>query len=854
MLKYCYIPARAALERLGTDEHGLTAAEAAARLAKNGANAIEKTKRANAFTLFLSQFGDVMTLLLVAAAAVSGAIAFISRDFSDLTDTLIIIAIIALNAAVGTVQQYRADRAIENLKKLSAPSAVVLRDGKRIKLPAAELTVGDVIELDEGDLVPADCRIIEARSLKADESSLTGESLPVDKRDGVVGEGQTALGSVFNMLFASTFVVRGRARAVVTGTGRHTQIGVIADMLEGEGKGKTPLERSLDKLGKVLSAFVVAVAAVIFAFSAFARGEVLRSFMTSVAIAVAAIPEGLPAVVTIIMALGVQRMSRKNVVIRKLRAVETLGCCTCICTDKTGTLTRNKMEVRSVYPQANKEILTCMATCNNAMAGGGDPTEAALRNYVKELGFSCTLGRIAEEPFTSERRMMSVFCSDGCTYVKGAPDVLIKLCTHISQGGVVRAMTEGDVGVIEGRNAALSDAAMRVLAFAYRRGKGESGLTFLGLAGLADGLKPGVKQAVEECRRAGITTVMITGDHARTALAVAKQAGICYDASLVYSGEQLDAMSARDRAAAIRRGRVFARVTPAHKNAIVKVKRRAGEVVAMTGDGVNDAPSIKSADIGVAMGVSGTDVTKSVADMVIADDSFTTIVAAVREGRRISSNISKTVNFYLSTNLAEVLAILIATFAFAGCDFLLSTQLLWINLITDSFPVLALGVERDDADSMLRPPVRPQKAMLGRSSLAFSACAGAYICAATLGVYAFALYSWSNAIATTMAFMTISFSELFHAFNVRSGRSALGRGALSNRVLVATVALGVAANVALSITPLASAFGIAALSGLQWLVVFGLSLSVVLFGELYKLAVRLLRRPSKRRAGVRVSK
>ena len=345
-------------------------------------------------------------------------------------------------------------------------------------------------------------------------------------------------------------------------------------------------------------------------------------------------------------------------------------------------------------------------------------TEAALRNYVKELGFNCTLGRIAEEPFTSERRMMSVFCSDGCTYVKGAPDVLIKLCTHISQDGVVRAMTEGDVGVIEGRNAALSDAAMRVLAFAYRRGKGESGLTFLGLAGLADGLKPGVKQAVEECRRAGITTVMITGDHARTALAVAKQAGICYDASLVYSGEQLDAMSARDRAAAIRRGRVFARVTPAHKNAIVKVKRRAGEVVAMTGDGVNDAPSIKSADIGVAMGVSGTDVTKSVADMVIADDSFTTIVAAVREGRRISSNISKTVNFYLSTNLAEVLAILIATFAFAGCDFLLSTQLLWINLITDSFPVLALGVERDDADSMLRPPVRPQKAMLGRSSLA----------------------------------------------------------------------------------------------------------------------------------------
>ena len=843
MLKYSHMTAEAALKDLGTDEQGLSPAEAAARLSKYGPNAIEKTKKTNVFTLFLSQFGDVMTLLLVAAAAISGAIAFISRDFSDLTDTIIIIAIIALNAVVGTVQQYRADKAIESLKKMSTPSAVAVRGGSYIKIPAAELTCGDIIKLEEGDLITADCRIIACASLKTDESALTGESTAVDKRDGVIADKKTPLGSTYNMLFASTFVVRGTATAVVAGVGRNTQIGVIADMLEGESKGKTPLERSLDKLGKVISAFVLIVAAVIFAFSAFARGEILRSFMTSVAIAVAAIPEGLPAVVTIIMALGVTRMSKKNVVIRKLKAVETLGGCTCICTDKTGTLTRNKMEVKSVWLCGGEDaFLSCMTACNNAKGSAGDPTEVALLNYARSRGFNRTFVRTAENPFTSERKMMSVTVSDGTTYAKGAPDILIKTCTYIAANGSFRPITDEDKKAVLARNAAFSDGAMRVLAFAYKKGTGENDLIFIGLAGMADGLKSGVKEAVEECRRAGIATVMITGDHARTALAVAKQAGICSDPDLVYSGEQLDGMTKHDRALAIRRGKVFARVTPAHKNLIVKIKKKAGEVVAMTGDGVNDAPSLKSADIGVAMGVSGTDVTKSVADMVIADDNFTTIVSAVREGRRISANIKKTINFYLSTNLAEVLAILIATLAFSGSDFLLSTQLLWINLITDSFPVLALGVEKGDPDAMSRPPERAEKAILNKSSLLSILCSGAYICGVTLGVYAFALANWGNAVATTMAFMTISFAELFHAFNVRRDRlSAFGRGALSNKVLLVTVFCGVAANVILCFTPLAPAFGIAALSPGRWLAVFALSLSVVAFGEVYKLAVRIIK-------------
>lgn len=843
MLRYSYMSTTAALKSLGADEHGLTEEEAARRLREKGRNVIEKGKKINIFKLFLCQFGDVMTLLLVAAAAVSGVIALISRDFGDLTDTIIIICIILLNAAIGTVQQYRADKAIENLKKLSAPTAVVMRSGKAVKIPAAELVAGDIVHLEEGDLVPADLRILSCNQLKADEAALTGESVAADKREGVITDRKTPLGSTYNMLFASTFVVSGNAVGLVTGTGRNTQIGAIADMLEGEDKGKTPLERTLDKLGKVISLFVLAVAAVIFIFSAVDRGEVLQSFMTSVAIAVAAIPEGLPAVVTIIMAMGVQRMSRQNVVIRKMKAVETLGGCTCICTDKTGTLTRNKMQVRAVWLPSGGEsspmFLRCMAECNNARGNVGDPTEVALKNYVQSMPpYGESYLRTGENAFSSERKMMSVTVEgrEGrFLLAKGAPDLLIKKCTKIADEKGERDITQADIAAVSARNALFSDRAMRVLAFAYGKGTQEKELVFLGLCGMADGLKPGVKQAVEECARAGVATVMITGDHARTALAVAKQAGICSDPSLVFSGEQLDAMSKRDRAEAIRRGRVFARVTPAHKNLIVKVKKSAGEVVAMTGDGVNDAPSIKSADIGVAMGISGTDVTKSVADMVIADDCFTTIVSAVREGRRISANIRKTISFYLSTNLAEVLAILIATFAFVGKDFLLSTQLLWINLITDTFPVIALGVEKGDPDAMNRPPERAERAVLNARSVLSILCSGAYICGVTVGVYAYAYANFGVQTATTMAFLCVSFCELFHAFNVRmERRSAFGKGALSNKVLLATVAVGIAANVALCFSPLAPAFGIAALTAWQWAAVFALSASVILFGEAYK--------------------
>ncbi|MGN0818460.1 MAG: cation-translocating P-type ATPase [Candidatus Coproplasma sp.] len=850
MLSYSFKTAERTLKELESDEHGLSEVQARSRLLKYGANAIEKRRKVKPITLFFAQFKDVMTLLLIAAAAISAVIAVFSRDMNDVTDTLIILTIILLNAIVGTVQQYRADKAIEGLKKLSTPYACALRDGKAVKIPAAELTLGDVVLLEEGDLVPADCRIISSVGLKADEAALTGEAEAVEKRDGVITDRSTPLGNTYNMLFSSTFIVHGNARAVVTGVGRNTQIGAIADMLEDEEKGKTPLEKSLDKLGKIISAFVVAVAAVVFIIGACNQGGVLKSFMTAVAVAVAAIPEGLPAVVTIIMAMGVRRMAGQNVVIRKLKVVETLGGCTCICTDKTGTLTRNQMQVEKVWlPHStgvNSLLLACMTACNNARGNVGDPTETALLRFSEGENFSAEIIRTGEIPFSSERKMMSVgveYVGKKWLFCKGAPDVLIKKCTRITEGGVERELTEYDRNEIFKVNAQMSDGALRVLAFAYAHGDGlrEENLTFIGLCGLADGLKPGVKRAVEECERAGIATVMITGDHACTAFAVAKQAGICRDERLVFSGEQLDAMNKKQRAEAIKRGRVFARVTPAHKNLIVKIKKRAGEVVAMTGDGVNDAPPIKSADIGVAMGVSGTDVTKSVADMVIADDNFTTIVSAVREGRRISSNVKKTICFFLSTNLAEVIAILIAAIAFSGRDFLLSTQLLWINLITDSFPVLALGVEKGDPDAMSRPPERAEKAVLNGRTLAFILCSGAYISAVTVGLYAFALAKFGNAAATTLVFISVSFSELFHAFNVRAeNKSAFCKGALSNKVLLATVFCGVAVNVALCFSPLSTAFGIVNLTAAQWALAFGVSLSVIPFCEVYKLITRLI--------------
>ncbi len=860
MQNYCFTDVTQTLKTLNTTRAGLSDSEAAARLSSYGKNQLEQGKRAGIFKLFFSQFKDFMTLLLIAAAAVSAVIAFISKDSGDLTDTFIIISIIFLNAVVGTIQQFRADKAIENLKKLSACSVKVRRGGKETAVDSSEITVGDIILLEEGDVIPADCRIIESNNLKCDESALTGESVGVEKDADTIRGNKVALGAMKNTLFNSTYVVRGNAQAVVTAVGMNTEMGKIAAMLEETRATGTPLEKSLNKLGKIISAFVLAVTAVIFVFGLFVKNDgILSNFMTSVAIAVAAIPEGLPAVVTIIMAMGVQRMSKKNVVIRKLKSVETLGGCSVICSDKTGTLTQNKMRVVNVWGDFGDKtkILQCMTACSGVKGEKGnylgDPTEIALKIYADDCGFDVPFEKLAELPFTSERKMMTVaanFGGEKLNFVKGAPDILIEKCSFILTASGVRAVTKDDKLRVLAKNNEMSDEALRVLGFAYRYYDGaakEEGLTFIGLCGMIDGLKEGVKEAVAECKAAGVATVMITGDHARTALAIAKKLGIAEDMGEVISGEELDAMPRKERDEAIARCRVFARVSPKHKNLIVKVLKKRGRVVAMTGDGINDAPSIKSADIGIAMGIQGTDVTKSASDMVIADDNFTTIVSAVREGRRISSNIKKTIQFFLSTNVAEVLAILIASLVFFKNNFLLSTQLLWLNLITDSFPVLALGMEKEDTDIMKNPPVRAEKSLFCKSSVTTIAFFGLYIAAVTLGVYILALKLWGNEAATALTFLTISFLELFQAFNIRSERQSLFRcGIFSNKILLVTVLVAILINVLLVVSPLAAAFGLVKLTAVQWLTVFGVSLSIIPVGELYKLALRLVTRRKRK--------
>ncbi len=867
MQNFCFEDKKQVLKELGSCNEGLTDADAAERLKTYGKNAIESGKNPGVVKLFVSQFSDFMTILLMAAAAVSGIIAFISKDKSDLTDTFIILFIIFLNALVGAVQQFRADKAIENLKKLSASVCKVRRGGREKTVPCEELTVGDIVLLEEGDVIPADCRILEENALKCDEAALTGESISVEKNSERIRGNKVSLGGMTNTLFGSTYVVGGNCTAVVTAVGMGTEMGKIAEMLKGAKSDKTPLENSLAKLGKIITFCVLGISALIFILGVTVRGGgILKNFMTAVAIAVAAIPEGLPAVVTIIMAMGVQKMSKKHVVIRKLKSVETLGGCSVICTDKTGTLTQNKLKVVREWglydPSlgdmcgANQKLYGCMSVCS-AVKGDkgkyiGDPTEVALVRHAAGKGFNGGLKKIAEIPFSSERKMMSVAAeteSGYITFTKGAPDILINKCAYVCDNTGVRQITEEDKRQILFQNDSMSGEALRVLAFAYSPYAGkisEEGLVFIALAGMSDGIKAGVEEAVEECRTAGISTVMITGDNVKTALAVARKLNIAHSENEVATGDELDGLSKAGREELILRCRVFARVSPKHKNMIVKCLKKHGKVVAMTGDGINDAPGIKSADIGIAMGIYGTDVTKSASDMIITDDNFATIVSAVREGRRISENIKKTIQFFISTNLAEVLAIFIASIFFFRYDFLLSTQLLWLNLITDSFPVLALGAEKETPDIMRTPPVRAEKSLFSKTSVAGIAYAGGYMTAATTAVYAISLSLWGNAAATTMTFLTISFLELFHAFNIRSERSSALKNLFGNKILVATVAAGILINVLLCVTPLNSAFSLVRPTGVQWVIVFAVSLSVIPAFELLKLVLRAIKKRRNR--------
>ncbi len=854
---------------LGTSEGGLPQPEAEARLNIFGENKLKEGKKRSLPALFFAQFKDLMTIILICAAALSGVIAYITRDVSEIADTGILLFIILLNAVVGFLQQYRADSAIEKLKKLSTDTAKTVRGGKVVLLPAEKLVPGDVVELEEGDRIPADCRILSAENFRCDESALTGESKPVRKRDCVVGG--SVLAERENMAHMGTFCVNGRARCLVTATGMQTEMGAIARLLHESEPAPSPLDRTVSKLGKIITAAVLFVAAVLFLGGLFARRVgFLENFMTAVAVAVAAIPEGMGAVVTIILAMGVRRMSARRAVMRRLSAVETLGSCTCICSDKTGTLTMNRMTVGgAVYSFGGGEadvrgrFLTCMRVCETVKgtpgAYLGDPTEIALTEYCDRCGWSVSASVIGGTPFSSERKRMSVAAeTDGkrMLYVKGGAEVVLGLCTKIAAGRGERQISAADRERISAKIGEFSAQAMRVLAFAERPVTGnnpageERELTFLGLAALCDPPKEGAKEAVAACRRAGIRTVMITGDSAETAFEIARRLGIASKREEVITGEALDS---EDLTAHAARYSVYARVSPKHKLAIVRALQARGEIVAMTGDGVNDAPSVKAADIGVAMG-SGTDVTKNAADMVITDDDFTTMVGAVEEGRNVFCNIKRTISFFLSTNLAEVLAVLIATLFLWKYEFLTSTQLLWINLITDSLPVLALGMERTEG-AMLRPPVSVNE-IFSRRSVLFMLFFGVVQTAIVVGIFACALPRWGNGVASTCAFLTLSLLELFHAFNVRKEEDGMSvKEFFSDRALLLTVLAGLLVNVLLVAVPfLAGAFGLVPLSARQWTVVLLCSAAIVPIGEGYKFFVkRAVRRRAPRHRRMRKS-
>ncbi len=875
-MKYYLEGADKALEELNTTRDGLSMEEANARLLKNGKNKLNEAKGKSFIVKFFEQLKDPMIIILLAAAVVSGILAVIENE--SLADVFIILAVVILNAVLGVYQESKAERAIEALAAMSSAKSKVMRDGRVQVINSEDLVVGDIILLEAGDSVPADARLIENASLQIEEAALTGESVPVTKFINIINlkptEVDVPLGDRKNMVYMGSTVVYGRGVAVVTATGMDTEMGKIADALTEAKEGETPLQRKLNQLSGTLTWLVLGICAVVFGVQIIRAGSLsprlaIDSFMVAVSLAVAAIPEGLAMVVTVVLSIGVTNMSKRNAIIRKLTAVETLGCAQIICSDKTGTLTQNKMTVVDFFGESGESLARAMALCSDAEldASGvvtGEPTEAALVAWANTLGLPKTdlkagYPRIGEAPFDSSRKMMStVHRSENGTvqYTKGAPDVVIDRCTHYISGGVPVPMTDEYRRSIIDANKSMADRALRVLACAARfydeeptdfsPESLEGGLCFLGLTGMIDPVRPEVKTAIEECRSAGIRPIMITGDHIDTAIAIAKELGILEEGIRAISGSELDRMSDEEFSREYINIGVYARVQPEHKTRIVNAWRDAGFVTAMTGDGVNDAPSIKSADIGVGMGITGTDVTKNVADMVLADDNFATIVGAVEEGRRIYDNIRKAIQFLLGSNMSEVLAIFVATLL--GFTILHPVHLLWINLVTDCFPALALGMERAEADIMKRKPRSAKSGIFSGGMGVDVVYQGALVTMLVIISYFIgvgfeygAAYIIDSEHGITMAFLTMSMAEIFHSFNMRSQRGSLFTMKSHNKVLfIATIGSLIATTLVTEISFIANAFGFVSVGLLEYAIAIGLGALIIPIVELVKLVQRSL--------------
>ena len=874
------------LNELNADSAGLSSERAAERLAQYGPNKLKEAEKPGFRKRFLTQMKDPMLIILLAAAGVSALTGAIAGE-SEWAETIIILAVVLLNAVLGVLQESKAEAAIEALQTMTAATCKVLRDGKMAVLHSDELVPGDVVLLEAGDAVPADGRIIESASLKIEEAALTGESVPVNKMLDVLGAAQkqadVPLGDRKNMCYMGSTVVYGRGKTVITATGMSTEMGKIAGVLSNTKDEQTPLQRKLDELGRLLSKMVLGICVFIFAFNLFmARGEltasghaleaVLKTFMVAVSLAVAAIPEGLATVVTVVLSIGVTKMSRENAVIRRLTAVETLGCTQVICSDKTGTLTQNKMTVVEHIGET-LSVASAMALCSDAVLNDedqaeGEPTECALVNFACSVGakkrdLEKKSPRIDEAPFDSARKMMSTVHKSGedfVQYTKGAPDALLSRCTHYFESGKILPMTDAKRREILNSNKAMADRALRVLAVAKRDWAEkpennapeylERDLVFLGLTGMIDPIRPEVKAAIAECRGAGIRAVMITGDHRDTAVAIAKELGIITDESQAVTGAELDRFSDEQLRERVTEYGVYARVQPEHKTRIVQAWKARGAVTAMTGDGVNDAPSIKSADIGIGMGITGTDVTKNVADMVLADDNFATIVVAVGEGRRIYDNIRKAIQFLLASNMSEVLGVFCATLM--GFTLLNPVHLLFINLVTDCFPALALGMEKAEPDVMNRPPRNSREGIFAGGLLGDIIYQGILVTALTILSYwmgnffetgVFSLPAGVSEHGMTMAFLTMSMCEIFHSFNLRSQRNSVFSLHGQNPVLwAAMIGSLILTTAVLEVPFLANAFGFTPVGAAEYGVALCLAVLVILVVEAVKFFQRRRRR------------